>query len=899
MIDPRTLPLALCVAIALTVLRPGLAQDETRSEVAHPTFAEARAAGAEHSRYLQPQNAPSAADVPAGPDLQGFATTIEPILRRNCYECHGPEEDEGGVRLDTMDPDLFTGEDVDWWIDVLAVLTNGEMPPEDGPKLPGEDRAKVIDWLSIETQRASSTRRASRAHSSFRRLTRYEYDYALQDLLGLPYDFASELPPDPASEDGFRNSSETLHLAGSQLRTCLGAGRRALELATVTGDRPAPLYWSVSMRDLAAREWQGQDQQLDKVRKEHAADPAKVEEEVAKLLDRFRSPPGGTWFEDPETGRKARQSWGYNEARYARTPSDAATEWPPATGHVAVVTPRSSLTIELGDRVADRGLLRVRFRASRVSTDGRAPRMRLIFGWQASNDSRSFIEVSDEDVVVEALPDAPAIYTFEVPLSQIYPRNLVRGVNKLGDLPSPSELIRLQHVGGRTGPVRIDHVEIVAPAYEQWPPASHRRLLPERAADEAERDYAERVLAAFLPRAWRRTVTRDEVERKLALFDEVRPACDSLQEAVVEVFAAALASPHFLYLSTADGTADDPDGPAFLSDEELASRLSILLWCSIPDDELRALAAEGRLHEPEILAAQVTRMRADPRSRRFAQHFVHQWLNLELLEFLQVDRKLYKGFDAELKAAMLAEPVAFFDELLRNDRSVLDVLHADYAVVNERLARHYGWEGIEGDEFRVVPVPAGTRRGGLLTQAGLLAMNSNGEDSHPIKRAVWLLERILDDPPPPPPPAVPKIDLADPEIAKMTLKERLEDHRNQAACMSCHSKIDAWGFAFENFDAVGAWRNEVRGRPVDASGTLFNGQRLEGVDGLKRFLLEQRQDQLVRAMVEKLAAFALGRPLVFGDRAALDRITAEVRRRGDGLATLVSVLVQSELFRSR
>ena len=248
---------------------------------------------------------------------------------------------------------------------------------------------------------------------------------------------------------------------------------------------------------------------------------------------------------------------------------------------------------------------------------------------------------------------------------------------------------------------------------------------------------------------------------------------------------------------------------------------------------------------------------------------------------------------------MLAEPVEFLAELLRNDRSVLDVLHADFVVVNERLARHYGMEGVHGDELRAMPLPEGTPRGGLLTQAGILAMNSNGEDSHPIKRAVWLLERILNDPPPPPPPAVPEIDLADPEIAKMTLKQRLEDHRNHAACMSCHAKIDPWGFAFENFDAVGAWRSEVRGQPVDASGTLFNGQSLDGVEGLKRFLLGDRQDQFVRSMVDKLATFALGRPLVFEDRAALERITAEVRQRGDGLATLITVLVQSELFRSR
>jgi mono/diheme cytochrome c family protein len=865
-------------------------------EEPQPTLAELRVQGAARSRYAAGQ-IPAAEEVAAaGPDLEGFRRDVEPVLRRTCHRCHGPEEDEGGLRLDELDPDLFAGDDVDWWLDVLAVLTNGEMPPADGPELADADRRRAVEWLATESQRASQARRATREHTSFRRLTRYEYDHALQDLLGLPYDFASGLPPDPASGDGFRNSSETLHLSAAQLRTYLDAGRRALQLATFTGERPAPLYWSVSMRAAAAREWAAQDQQLGKLREQHADDPAQAEAEVAKQLERFQQPPGGTWFEDPDTGRKARQSWDYNGARYAWTPSELAPDWPPVAEHVAVVSPDSSLIVELGDRVAERGALRVRFRAARAEVDGPAPRLRLIFGWQASNDSRALMRVSEADVVVDAPPGAPAIYGFEVPLSQIYPRNSVRGVNRLGDLPSPSEFVRIAHAGRGGGPVRIDHVEVTAPVHEQWPPASHLRVFPPRAAEESERAYARRVLIGFVERAWRRAPTEAEIERKLGLFDAVRPACDAVEPALVEVLAAALASPNFLYVVEAHGGGD---GRTPLSDDELATRLALFLWCSIPDAELRALARERRLAEPERLAGQVGRMLADPRSRRFSRQFVHQWLNLELLEFLQVDGGVHPGFDDALKASMLEEPIAFFDGMLRGDRSVLDLLHSDYAVVDERLAAHYGLAGVVGDAFRPVPLDAGARRGGLLTQAGLLAMNSDGVDSHPLKRGVWLLERLLNDPPPPPPAAVPQIDLADPEIAKLTLKQRIERHRDHPACMSCHARIDPWGFAFENFDAVGLWRAEVGGQPVDAAGVLFNGQRIDGIDGLKRYLLGDRQDQFVRALVHKLAAFALGRPLTFEDRADLDRITAVTRRRGDGLATLVTAIVQSDLFRSK
>jgi hypothetical protein len=206
---------------------------------------------------------------------------------------------------------------------------------------------------------------------------------------------------------------------------------------------------------------------------------------------------------------------------------------------------------------------------------------------------------------------------------------------------------------------------------------------------------------------------------------------------------------------------------------------------------------------------------------------------------------------------------------------------------------------VYGNHFRRVKLGPQHRRGGLLTQAGLLAMNSDGKDSHPLKRGIWMLESLLNDPPPPPPPAVPEIDLADPAIAKLTLKQRIEDHRNHVACMSCHAKIDPWGIAFENFDAVGSWRTQIQGKPVDASSLLFNGQKLDGMDGLKRFLLEQRQDQFARAMVHKMTTYALGRPLTFGDRSSVDQIMADLRKQGDGLATMVTLIVTSELFRSK
>ena len=569
-------------------------------------------------------------------------------------------------------------------------------------------------------------------------------------------------------------------------------------------------------------------------------------------------------------------------------PAESPREMPSALDHVAIL-PRGQnarFTIELGNLLPDEGIMRVRVRASRANADDASiPSLQLLFGWQASNEGRAVLPVPGAERAITASPDKPEFYQWDVPLGEIYPRNSVRKTSPMGAMPNPSEYIRLANRSVSQGPIRIDYVEVAAPVYDDWPPASHKRIFIDSENRSDEQEYAREVLATFMQRAWRRAVSDDEIERKLRLFGAMRPLCESFEEAVVEVLATVLAAPQFLYVMCDAGEKQQ------LPAHDLAARLSMFLWCSVPDAELRQLADSGRLLEPDVLRGQVTRMLSDDRVTRLSKHFVHQWLDMQLLEFRSVPREL-----KSLKQAMQREPIAVFEEMLRTDASVLDFLHADYTMANERLAVHYDLPNVKGNHFRRVALQANSKRGGLLTQAGLLAMNSSGDDSHPLKRGVWLLESLLNDPPPPPPPAVPEIDLADPEIAKMTLKERIEDHRNHAACMSCHAKIDPWGIAFENYDALGRWRNRIKGKPVDATSTLFNGQKLDGINGLKRFLLENRQDQFVRAIVHKLTTYALGRPLAFADRSAVDEITLRVRQHGDGLATMIELIVMSDLF---
>ncbi|MCA9057105.1 MAG: DUF1592 domain-containing protein [Planctomycetaceae bacterium] len=901
------LQLALVLTMVLTAVSAcsAVSQDvpskTTISDITQPapaeqlTLEELKQLGASRSEFLK-QNRTPVGGVAPEPQLAVFRQELQPILNRACVQCHGADLQEGNIRIDTLNPDLQHGDDVSWWLEIFAVLGKGEMPPPDENDLTDDERSRLMDWLSTEIQVASAVRKAEQGHSSFRRMTRYEYNYALQDLLGLPYDFAKDLPPEAAAEGGFQNSSDLLHMSVVQFETYRDLARSALLKATVRGDQPSPLYWAVTMQDASADSWSKQEAKLDELRKTLQENPEELQQQLQQQMAAWQNRPGRAYYLDRATGRTSTADWSYPGAKYAWKPtSERPPVEPDELERVAVIPPGQKLIVELGDRIPDSGTLRVRVRASRTTNDDAVvPSLQLEFGWQASNDSHASVRISQQDLPVTAAPEAAEFYQWDVPVSEIYPRNLVRHTSQLGDLPSPSEYIRFVNSTVSGGDVQLDYVEVIAPVYEQWPPASHVRILGDAIGGQAnqaidESKSAQQILMQFMPRAWRRPVTDDELQRKLKLFLQIRPECDDFQEAMTEVLAVVLSSPQFLYLvQQSPETADQP-----LRQDELATRLSMFLWCSIPDEELRELANSGRLLEPAVLSDQVTRMLADDRASRLSQHFVQQWLDMQLLEFRSVPRGL-----ESLKQAMQQEPVALFDELLRTDACVLDFLHADYTMANERLAQHYGLPNVRGNDFRRVSLPADSKRGGLLTQAGLLTMNSAGDDSHPIKRGVWLLEKLLNDPPPPPPPAVPEIDLADPEIAKMTLKERIEDHRNHAACMSCHAKIDPWGITFENYDALGRWRDQIADKPIDATSTLFNDQKLDGMDGLKRFLLENRQDQFVRAMVHKLTTYALGRPLTFADRSAVDEITLKARQHGDGLATMIKLIAMSDLFRS-
>jgi hypothetical protein len=387
------------------------------------------------------------------------------------------------------------------------------------------------------------------------------------------------------------------------------------------------------------------------------------------------------------------------------------------------------------------------------------------------------------------------------------------------------------------------------------------------------------------------------VQRRLKAGDPVEKALRTAEQ-------AALCSPEFLFLG-------GPPGP--LDDWHLAARLASFLWDSLPDDELLALARRGKLRDPAVLRAQVDRLLDDPKARRFVEHFLDEWLDLREIDATTPDATLYPEFDPALRDAMLAETRAFFTTLLADDLPVKMLVDADFAFLNQRLARHYCFEPasgpIHGAALRRVALPAGSPRGGLLGQASVLKVTANGTVTSPVKRGAWVLRELLDDPPEPPPPDIPAVD-ADVRGA-VSIREQLARHAADASCAACHAAIDPPGFALENFDVIGGWRERERilpadtpagtvaeGAPVDASGTLADGRRFESFLEFRQ-LLAADPERLARALARQLVVYATGADVTAADRAALDALVARAAAHAYGVRSLVHEVVASPLFRDQ
>jgi hypothetical protein len=415
--------------------------------------------------------------------------------------------------------------------------------------------------------------------------------------------------------------------------------------------------------------------------------------------------------------------------------------------------------------------------------------------------------------------------------------------------------------------------------------------------DLSREEAAGRSIAAFARRAFRRPAGDDEVERLFRLFEYADARGDDFDDAVRLALKAAIVSPSFLYL--VERSRPDADGPYRVSDDELACRLSYFLWSSMPDQELSDLADAGRLSDASVLEGQVRRMLADPKARALAEDFAGQWLRVgNLAELADPDRQLFPEFTPELRDAMAEEAVAFFHALVRADRPVLDLLDSDYTYLNELLAKHYGIAGVTGPEFRRVAL-RDRSRGGVLGMAAVLTLTSYPRRTSPVLRGKWVLEELLGTPPPPPPAMVKALPADDRVRDGLTFRQRLELHRKDANCASCHSRLDPLGFGLENFDVLGRWREQIRELPVDANGVLATGEIFTGPEELKAILKASKRTLFVRNLVERMLAYALRRGVEYYDKPAVEQVMTALEANEFRATALIVAVAQSFPFQYR
>lgn len=524
------------------------------------------------------------------------------------------------------------------------------------------------------------------------------------------------------------------------------------------------------------------------------------------------------------------------------------------------------------------------------------------FGQQAGPEpARMAFQVDGkavETVDVTAEVENPKVYEVKVPLNAGARRISVAFVNDFYDPKAENPKQRDRNL-------IVDYLEIqgTAAAANAPLPASHQKIIFQTPTNATRDDCVQAILERFASRAYRRPITPGEVARLVKFVDLAEQSGDSFERGIQLALEAVLVSPQFLFRVEIDPRIEKSEKTQAtrthpINEFELASRLSYFLYSSIPDDELWQLATEGKLREGDNLETQVRRMLRDPKAKALVENFADQWLQIRNIKTVNPDRKQFPTFDEPLRAAMLKETELFFEEVMREDRSVLDFLDADYTFLNERLAAHYGIPEIKGNQFRRVSLSEGSHRGGLLTQASILTVTSNPTRTSPVKRGKWILEQVLGTPPPPPPPDVPELKDDESTTLSGSLRQRMEQHRSNPNCASCHARMDPLGFAFENFDAIGAWRDKDGTFPVDSSGALPSGQSFQGPEELKG-ILKTREKNFTRCLAEKMLTFAIGRGIEDPDKCAIDRIVDATSSDQFKFSRLVLEIVNSDPFQKR
>jgi len=816
-------------------------------------------------------------DAASAGEILTFTRDVEPLLQKLCGDCHGAKKAKQDLQLSLLDHELANGNDAETWQDVLDRVNLGEMPPPKAKQPTKAERRILVEWLTAGLREAAKSKRHAAGRVVMRRLTRYEYQNTMRDLLGVELNYAAELPPEPLSPDGFLNNGASLEMSPTQIEAFLKSARLGLDEAIVSGDRPE------------VHRYQKEKTDVGRLPNKRVAGHEPVNPEFILGVDTF--PRRGEFEVRIQAGAIIPDGHDFPRLRLSMGCLPGIIHVPRKV--VGEVDVRAS--VEEPETFVFRG------RIEDFPQPGDVP-----FGNIDFNGMMVLVDFVDAGGKELRYPGRT--YAVPPPKKKPTPKGKKPTVAAYPAPPPTAENPRLDIV--------IKSVEFESPVITAWPPKSHSQILfagdakPQTPDDE--KLYVQDVLGRFAARAFRRPVSADELRAMIEFFEAIRSESSSFEEAMRETLALVLVSPHFLYIVE---TRDEPtlpkqSGKQPLGDFELASRLSYFLWSSMPDDRLFDLAKEQELSKPQILEQEVRRMLSDDRSTEFVTRFADQWFDLAALDRVAVNPEFYPEFDNGLKLQMAAQTREFLAEVLRSKESCLDLLDSDWTVLNRSLAMHYGMTGPRSSKFERVALRGDQRRGGLLGQGAFLLSNSDGQQPHPIKRAVWILDRLLDSPPAPPPPDVSELDSESPGLAGLSLKEQLAAHRDKEACGNCHRGIDPWGVPLENFNAVGLWQetSAVRrdgkakggkktvGVPVDASSILPDGTKIDGLNELKKYLRENRRELFARAVVTRLTAYALGRSLDLGDRRTIDELTSVFIESDFRLNQLIVSLVSSESF---
>jgi mono/diheme cytochrome c family protein len=778
---------------------------------------------------------PVASHAPAAaPAAASALESAQQTVTQTCIGCHSDRAKAGGLSLQAFSV-AAAGNDLETTEKMIRKLRAGQMPPA-GSRRP---EAAVIDALAatLETQADAQATDAVPGRRTFQRLNRAEYTQSVHDLLGLDVDAGDYLPLDTKSAN-FDNIADAQLLSPTVMQGYLTAAAEISRLAV--------------------------------------GDPGATPREASYLV--------------PRTTSQREQVEG---APFGTRGGLAVTHIFPADGQYRF---RVSFYHETTGALYGNGRAALHTAEApeqiEIAVDGERVALLDLDRWMNSSDPDG-VNLRSEPVTITSGPhtvSAAFITRFEGPVQDlITPLEWSIASTSIADAYGFTTLPHLRDMA-ITGPFEPTGVS-------ETP--SRRKIFSCQPANPAQQTQcAQTIVTALASQAFRRTATERDVNALMGLYRQ-GAADGGFDEGVRMALEGILASPRFVFRFE-ERPASARDGAAYtVSDIDLASRLSFFLWAGAPDAELRRLAEAGRLSRPGEIERQVTRMLGDRRADVLSSRFAAQWLRLQDLDKIHPDVRFYPDVDEQLKASMRRETEAFFRDIARSDRSVLDLFTADYTFVDERLARHYGIPGVVGAEMRRVGYPDATRRG-LLGHASILTLTSEAERTSPVLRGKWVMEVLLGTPPPPPPPNIPALDeTPDAEGGRMrTVRERLEQHRKNPACMSCHRMIDPIGLALENFDVTGAWRIKDNGAPIDAASTLYDGTPLTSAHDLQQALMK-RSDVLVRTFTENLATYALGRRLAATDMPLVRAVVRRAAADDYKFSAFVTAIVTSPAFRMK